>query len=80
MKVIKKMLWYSKVEAYSPIIKDLCCAYCDKRNMIWNAYLGWRRTDFDIMTFWLPTRIVNEIQKDYNTIKQKLKELYFNDK
>lgn len=65
----KERFGYTYLWTCNKTIQNVLFAYCEGRSVLWNMFLGWRKThviktdNTEQMFFWIPSRKVNILIK-----------------
>lgn len=71
MKVVRRRGPYNKIITVDIVEQEILFAYCEGKGYIWQIFLGWRSTYKDnCMTFWIPTKSIEELEISINNIKR----------
>lgn len=57
----KERFGYTYLWTCDKKIQSIFFAYCEGRSVLWNMFLGWRRTVINQAFFWIPTRKVEKL-------------------
>lgn len=61
---MKERCGYAYVSTKDKKEQDFLFEYCESRSIIWNMFLGWRKTTIDdFMYFWIPKKVLEEVSK-----------------